>query len=222
MSRNQKIIFSFIILFIGVFIFASEYFNSKRIEAYDYINEVYYSEIVSVDSEVEEVDEIVNVEENNEEEESVEDTSNSNEYEFTNIESDMVYVGYLTIPNINLKKGFTEKTSKYNTVSRNIQILSASDYPDKDKGNVIIAAHSGNSSVSYFNKLYLLNKGDLAYIDYNNVKYTYKIVEIYTIPKTGKAEIKRNKNVSTLTLITCTKDDKTTQTIYVSELISQE
>lgn len=221
MSRNQKIIFSFIILFIGVFIFASEYFNSKKIEAYDYINEVYYSEVVSIDSEVEEVDEIVNVEENNEEE-SVEDTSNSNNYEFTNIDSDMVYVGYLSIPNINLKKGFTEKTSKYNTVSRNIQILSASDYPDKDKGNVIIAAHSGNSSVSYFNKLYLLNKGDLAYIDYNNVKYTYKIVEIYTIPKTGKAEIKRNKNVSTLTLITCTKDDKTTQTIYVSELISQE
>ena len=219
MSRNQKIIFSFIILFIGVFIFASEYFNSKKIEAYDYINEVYYSEVVSIDSEVEEVDEIVNVEENNEEE-SVEDTSNN--YEFTNIDSDMVYVGYLSIPNINLKKGFTEKTSKYNTVSRNIQILSASDYPDKDKGNVIIAAHSGNSSVSYFNKLYLLNKGDLAYIDYNNVKYTYKIVEIYTIPKTGKAEIKRNKNVSTLTLITCTKDDKTTQTIYVSELISQE
>ena len=221
MSRNQKIIFSFIILFVGIFIFASEYFNSKKIEAYDYINEVYYSEIVSIDSEVEEVDEIVNVEENNEEE-SVEDTSNSNNYEFTNIDSDMVYVGYLSIPNINLKKGFTEKTSKYNTVSRNIQILSASDYPDKDKGNVIIAAHSGNSSVSYFNKLYLLNKGDLAYIDYNNVKYTYKIVEIYTIPKTGKAEIKRNKNVSTLTLITCTKDDKTTQTIYVSELISQE
>ena len=178
MSRNQKIIFSFIILFVGIFIFASEYFNSKKIEAYDYINEVYYSEIVSIDSEVEEVDEIVNVEENNEEE-SVEDTSNSNNYEFTNIDSDMVYVGYLSIPNINLKKGFTEKTSKYNTVSRNIQILSASDYPDKDKGNVIIAAHSGNSSVSYFNKLYLLNKGDLAYIDYNNVKYTYKIVEIY-------------------------------------------
>ena len=77
-------------------------------------------------------------------------------------------------------------------------------------------------SSSIESKLYLLNKGDLAYIDYNNVKYTYKIVEIYTIPKTGKAEIKRNKNVSTLTLITCTKDDKTTQTIYVSELISQE
>lgn len=220
MSKNLKIIFSFIILFIGIFIFASEYLESKKIAVYDYMNELYYNEEITV-ADIEEIEETTNVEENNEEE-SVEDTSNSNNYEFTNIDSDMVYVGYLSIPNINLKKGFTEKTSKYNTVSRNIQILSASDYPDKDKGNVIIAAHSGNSSVSYFNKLYLLNKGDLAYIDYNNVKYTYKIVEIYTIPKTGKAEIKRNKNVSTLTLITCTKDDKTTQTIYVSELISQE
>jgi len=217
MSKNKKIIFSFIILFVGILIFASEYFKSKKIQVYDYINELYYSEIVSIDEEVEEVTETI-VEEENNEEESVEDTR----YEFTNTESDMVYVGYLSIPNINLKKGFTEKTSKYNTVSRNVQILNASDYPDKEYGNVILAAHSGNSSVSYFNKLYLLNKGDLAYIDYNNIKYTYKIVEIYTVPKTGKAEVKRNKNASTLTLITCTKDDKTTQTIYILELIGKE
>lgn len=217
MSKNQKIIFSFIILFIGIFIFASEYFNAKKIQAYDYINERYYSEVVDSVI-VDEVEEAQIEEIENNEEESVEDTR----YTFSEKESDMVYVGYLSIPNINFKKGFTEKTSKYNTVSRNIQILSASDYPDKDKGNVIIAGHSGNSSVSFFNKLYLLNKGDLAYIDYNNVKYTYKIVDIYTIAKTGKAEIKRNQDVSTLTLITCTKDDKTTQTIYIFELVGKE
>lgn len=214
MSRNQKIIFSFIILYIGIIIFASEYFNSKKIQAYDYVNQLYYNEIVELGTDIEEVDEI---EIENNEEESVEDTR----YEFSN-EEDMVYVGYLSIPNINLKKGFTEKTSKYNTVSRNVEILSASDYPDKDKGNVILAAHSGNSSVSYFNKLYLLNIGDLVYIEYNNIKYTYKIVNIYNVAKTGQAEIKRNKDVNTLTLITCTKDNKTTQTIYISELISQE
>ena len=126
------------------------------------------------------------------------------------------------IPNINFKKGFTEKNSKYNNVNRNIQILSSSDYPDKENGNVIIAGHSGNSSVSYFNKLYLLNIGDLAYIDYNNVTYTYKIINIYNIEKTGKAEIKTLKDKSTLTLITCTKDNKTSQTIYTLELISKE
>lgn len=214
MSRNQKIIFSFIILFIGIFIFASEYFKSKKIEVYDYMNELYYNKVVEID---EEVDEIEDNEENNQDD-GVEDTR----YKFDNSLSDMVYIGYLRIPNINFKKGFTEKNSKYNNVNRNIQILSSSDYPDKENGNVIIAGHSGNSSVSYFNKLYLLNIGDLAYIDYNNVTYTYKIINIYNIEKTGKAEIKTLKDKSTLTLITCTKDNKTSQTIYTLELISKE
>lgn len=211
MSRNQKIIFSFVILFIGILIFGSEYFKSKKIEAYDYMNELYYNQIVSLDEEVKDP-------ENNEEESVEEDTS----YKFNNeIIDNSVYIGYLRIPNIGFKKGFTEKTSKYNTVSRNIQILSSSDYPDKENGNVIIAGHSGNSSVSYFNKLYMLNKGDLVYIDYNNITYTYKITDIYNVEKTGKAEIKKKKNASVLTLITCTKDVKTSQTIYISELVNK-
>ena len=223
MSRNLKIIISFIILIIGILIFCSEYFNSKKIQVYDYVNELYYSEFVDIDEEIEVITEeqnnsdVINQEIGNEEEEVEEDTSN---IVITN--DRVVYVGYLNIPKINLKKGFTEKNSKYNTVSKNIQILSASDYPDKELGNVIIAAHSGNSSVSYFNKLYLLDVGDYAYIEYEGIKYTYKIVKIYNIDKTGKAEIIRNKNVSTLTLITCTKNNKTTQTIYISELVNKE
>lgn len=215
MSRNQKIIFSFIILFIGIFIFASEYFNSKKIEVYDYMNELYYNEEISV-ADIEELDEeIINTEENNEEE-SKEDTS----YTF-NEENKSIYIGYLNIPDINLRKGFTEKESKYNTVSKNIEILSASDYPDKENGNVIFAAHSGNSSVSYFKKLYLINKGAQVYIEYNGITYTYEITDIYTVEKTGKAEIKRKKGVSSITLITCTKNDKSTQTIYIGELINK-
>ena len=128
----------------------------------------------------------------------------------------------MSIPDINLKKGFTKKESKYNTISKNIQILSASDYPDKENGNVIFAAHSGNSSVSYFNKLYLLNKDALVYVTYNNVTYTYKITDIYTVKKSGEIEIKSNKNKSNITLITCTKNDNTTQTVYLGELISKE
>lgn len=232
MSRNLKIVISFIILFVGILIFCSEYFNSKKIQVYDYVNELYYNELVVLDEEINVQDEIINEEQNineednsdevqeeNKEEDVVEDTSNKTSVSTNN---KAIYVGYLNIPNINLRKGFTSKESKYNTVSKNIQILSASDYPDKENGNVIIAAHSGNSSVSYFNKLYLLNIGDYAYIEYNGVKYTYKIVNIYNIEKTGKAEITRNKNISTLTLITCTKDNKTTQTIYISELINKE
>lgn len=216
MSKNQKIIFSFIILFIGILITFSEYFNSKKIKVYDYINELYYNEIVEL-NELEEVNDDKEIIEENNEEELVEDTNN---YQFK--EEKISYIGYLSIPKIDLKKGFTSKDSKYNTVSRNIEILKSSDYPDKDLGNVILASHSGNSSISYFNKLYLLNIGDLAYIEYNNIIYTYKITNIYTVEKNGKVEIKRNKNVSVLTLITCTKSDNTTQTVYISELINKE
>ena len=224
MSRNIKIIFSFIILIIGLLIFCSEYFNSKKIQVYDYINELYYSELVTLDEEV--MEQVSNIEINIDEdtsteniEEEIEDTSNKEQEPTIKI----VYAGYLTIPKINLKKGFTEKESKYNTVNRNIQILSSSDYPDKELGNVIIAGHSGNSSVAFFNKLYLLNIGDFAYIEYKGVKYTYKITNIYHVDRNGKIEVRRNKNVSTLTLITCSRtDNKKTQAVYISELINKE
>ena len=215
MSKNQKIIFSFIILFIGIFIFASEYFNSKKIAVYDYMNELYYNEEIPI-ANIEELDEETIMTEENNEEESREDTS----YIFKE-ENKSIYIGYLNIPDINLRKGFTEKESKYNTVSKNIEILNASDYPDKENGNVIFAAHSGNSSVSYFKKLHIINKGAQVYIEYNGATYTYKITDIYTIAKTGKAEIKRKKGVSSITLITCTKNDNSTQTIYIGELINK-
>lgn len=221
MSRKTKLIFSFIVLFIGALILFSEYFNSKKIEVYDYMNELYYNEptneLVTLDSQI---DNVLETEEENKE--NNEEKANNTSYSFSNKNDNSIYIGYLIIPDINLKKGFTKKDSKYNTISKNIQILSSSDYPDKDNGNVIFAAHSGNSSVSYFNKLYLLNIGANIYIEYNNINYTYEISNIYTVPKTGNVEVKRDKNKSTLTLITCTKNDNTTQTVYIADLISKE
>ena len=211
MSKDKKIIISIIIVIIGLIILCSEYFNSKKIAVYDYMNELYYTK---ENIETEEI-----IEENNKEEDSEE---NNTSYKFDIKEDESIYIGYLSIPDINLKKGFTKKESKYNTISKNIQILSASDYPDKENGNVIFAAHSGNSSVSYFNKLYLLNIDALVYVIYNNVTYAYKITDIYTVKKSGEIEIKSNKNKSNITLITCTKNDNTTQTVYLGELISKE
>ncbi|MBQ3021211.1 MAG: sortase [Bacilli bacterium] len=214
MSREVKIIFSFIILFVGLCIFCSEYFESKKIAVYDYMNGLYYNN----DSKIDEEDILINEEviENNEEIE-LEDTK-----EEEKVVEKVKYIGYLNIPKINLKKGFTNIESKYNTVSRNIQILDSSDYPDKVNGNVIFASHSGNSSVSYFKKLYLLGIGDNVYIEYNSKNYTYQIVDIYEVEKTGKVNIRRNKDKSILTLITCTKNNSETQTVYISELISVE
>lgn len=211
MSKDKKIVISIIIVIIGLIILCSEYFNSKKIAVYDYMNELYYTK---ENIETEEI-----IEENNKEEDSEE---NNTSYKFDIKEDESIYIGYLSIPDIDLKKGFTKKESKYNTISKNIQILSASDYPDKENGNVIFAAHSGNSSVSYFNKLYLLNIDALVYVIYNNVTYAYKITDIYTVKKSGEIEIKSNKNKSNITLITCTKNDNTTQTVYLGELISKE
>ena len=101
----------------------------------------------------------------------------------------------------------------------NIQTINPSDYPDVEKGNLILAAHSGTSSISYFKNLYQLTTNDKINILYNNQKYVYNIVKIYTVPKTGEVAIYRNEEKTTLTLITCTKNDDTTQTVYIAELI---
>ncbi|HAB66825.1 MAG TPA: sortase, partial [Firmicutes bacterium] len=70
---------------------------------------------------------------------------------------------------------------------------------DQENGNVILAGHSGSARISYFKKLDNLSLGDMVYIDYNSKLYSYKVVDIYDIDKTGKAEIIRDKNKSTLT-----------------------
>lgn len=132
------------------------------------------------------------------------------------------YIGYLQISKINLKQGLVSKKSYYNNVNRNIQILQASDYPDKENGNVILAAHSGTSAISYFKNLYKLSIGDEAKIFYKDYVYNYKIVDIYNVPKVGSINISRDTSKTCLTLITCTKNSKTEQTVYILELTSKE
>ena len=129
-------------------------------------------------------------------------------------------IGYLEIKKINLKQGLVPKGSYYNHVNRNIQILDASDYPDKEKGNVILAAHSGTSYLSFFKNLYQLSLGDEAKIYYKGMIHTYKIVDIYNVAKVGTVAINRDYEKTCLTLITCTKNSKTEQTVYILERIS--
>ena len=126
----------------------------------------------------------------------------------------------LTIPKIGLKQGFLDKEDIHNNVEENVTILPASSYPDEVNGNVILAAHSGNGAIAYFNELYHLQERDKIYVEYKNKDYTYEIVKIYKQKKTGTINIYRNKQKSTITLITCTNNDDTTQTVYIGELIT--
>lgn len=132
------------------------------------------------------------------------------------------YLAFLEIPKINLNQGILPKTSYYNNVNYHVQILDISDLPDVINGNMVLAAHSGSSNIAYFKNLYKLTKDDKAYIIYNNKKYSYQVVNIYNQIKKGSLNIYRDLTKTTLTLITCTKNDKNSQTVYILELTGVE
>ena len=92
--------------------------------------------------------------------------------------------------------------------------------PDVTNGNLIIAGHSGTGWKAFFNDLYQLVEGDQAIVTYQNKRYTYQITNIYKEKKTGTIAIKRDYNKTSLTLVTCTNNDDTTQTVYIAELVS--
>ena len=128
------------------------------------------------------------------------------------------YIAVIKIPKIGLEKGLASKGSYWNNVNRNIEILSESDMPDVEKGNVILASHSGNSSISYFRKLNKLQNDDIISIVYNGKEYKYKMVNSYEIEKNGYAHIVRNAEKNTLTLITC-KHNTDKQIVVICELV---
>ena len=206
-KRNSQVTtacISAILLIIGSFFLSYNYILSKKIVAYDYMSNVFYNgeEIINITEEEQGNQPIIEEEE---------------EGEVTN-----EYIGYLTIPKINLTKGFLDKRSTENDVDKNILVVNGSNYPNVERGNFIIAGHSGTGWNSFFDDLYKLNIDDIAEVTYKNKKYTYKIVNIYKQPKVGNIAIYRDYNKTTLTLITCTNFDSTTQTIYIAELIKTE
>lgn len=129
------------------------------------------------------------------------------------------YLGVLEIPKVGLKRGFYNLDSKYNDIQYNVTLVEGSNMPDVVNGNLILMAHSGDAAVSYFAYLYILKIGDKAYVTYNGNKYTYQIVNIYDVPKTGRVKIVRSYDKTTLTLITCTKNNDKSQTVYILELV---
>jgi LPXTG-site transpeptidase (sortase) family protein len=211
-SRAQFIAIGTLFIMCGLLIFSSQYLLEKRNSLFEYINmQLYFNQIVDVPEQPEESSTPV-------------ETTPEQPSEVTP-EPEVItesYIAVLEIPEISLKKGIYQLGSKYNTVSRNVSILSPSDYPDVKGGNFVLAAHSGNGYLSFFRNLYKLGTGSYAYIYYNNVKYSYKITYIYKQAKTGTINVYRPYDKTTLMLITCTKDDESSQTVYVAELVSEE
>ena len=200
-----------ILIIIGITFLLHDYIVDKRDEVFSSMN-IAISEELS-DNKKQESN---NTTENNENEGEIDSVDTEQDPNYQS------YVGQLTIPKIGFEKGFYAKESSLNNVKFNIKILEVSSYPDEEEGNVIIIGHSGNYSNSYFANLYQLGLGDMASINYKNKKYNYRIVNIYTDTKDGTVTIYRDETKNTMTLITCTKDDETKQTIYIFELDSIE
>lgn len=204
-SPNTVALIGAFVITIGGFFSFYNFISDKKLFAYDYMNDKIYedkeTEIYSVNTTEVSTDE--------------EDKTQN----YQDIES---YIGYLEIPKINFKRGFYDINSSLNNVESNIEIIKGSSLPDVINGNLIIAGHSGTGWKAFFRNLYKLEIGDEAIVTYAGLNYKYQIKDIYKQKNTGKVAIKRNYDITTLTLITCTKDDSSTQTIYIAELSSIE
>ena len=195
-NKSWLIIIGSLLSLIGFSLIFYDFYSNRKIKKYEEnaIQEYYKEEIKtkSLDDEIIQTKEEVNV-------------------------SKINYIAILKIPKINLERGLVDQNSYLNNVNYNVEILDNSDMPNVKNGNVILAAHSGNSRISYFKNLDKLDIADEISIDYQNKIYTYKVTDKYLIEKTGTAEIIKNKNKNTLTLITC-KHNTNNQIVIIAEL----
>lgn len=132
------------------------------------------------------------------------------------------YIAVLEVPSINLKRGLVDYNSKYNNVKYNIQIINEIGLPIVESGNLILAAHNGTSSVSFFNNLYKIETGDVINLYYKGYKYIYMYSNNYEVNKDGTVEIYRDRNKTTITLITCDKNKDDKQLVFVGYLVDKE
>ena len=202
LSANLVALIGAILIVGSLFLIFYNFINKKRLVAYDYINEQLNTNF--------DVQNVSSTDEGVEEEEKEQEEDPDLEH----------YIGYLEIPKIGFNRGFYNIESPQNTVESNIQVIKGSSMPTKKNGNLIIAGHSGTGWKAFFNDLYQLSVGDQAIVTYKNHKYTYQIEDISKQAKTGTLTIRRNRSKTTLTLITCTNNDSTTQTIYVASLVN--
>lgn len=197
-----------VLIIVGIALLLINFINDKREQVFSTMNLALSSESTNdIEQEIEEQGEDTSQTESN----TPEEDNSTYVYE--------PYLGEIEIPKIGLYKGFYAKESSLNNVKFNLYVMPTSSYPDVENGNLIIAGHSGNYSNSYFKDLYLLEEGDSINIYYHDVKYVYQVKKIYLQDKTGTINIYRNLSKNTLTLITCTFNDESHQTVYIAELV---
>ena len=201
--KNRLVKIGSLLFILGFLVFSSKYiYNYFLLKNEEYLIKSFFEEQQEINNEVNFDD---NIEYQNKK-------NYKNKIKKTN------YFAVIKIPKINLEKGLCDKNTNCNNVNKNILVLNESDMPDKEKGNFILAGHSGSGRNAYFKNLYKLNIDDEISVFYNSNEYKYKMVNQYEIENKGIVNIVRNKDKTILTLITCSKDTKK-QTIIICELI---
>ena len=211
LRTSTVLLFSLVLFIFGIFLISYNYLVAKKEKIYSSMNLLLYED---------ESPKNIEKEEEPQHEENVPERLANIGEEDKSVSYN--YIGTLEINKLNLKRGFLSIESPYNNVNRNVTVIENSTMPDVENGNLILAAHSGNCWVCYFDKLYTLSIGDSAIINYNGYKYTYELKNIYNVAKTGTVEVRRNPNKTILTLITCTHNSDTEQTVYIFELIDKK
>lgn len=121
----------------------------------------------------------------------------------------------LIIPKLNIDVPVTYNISVSDVMAAmnhgvaHYRIAGASAYPG-EIGNFVITGHSAGdvySSNPYkyiFSGLERLEDGDLIYVNYNSVRYTYRVIKKEIIDPSNIAALRVQTNKPLLTLVTCT------------------
>ena len=135
-----------IIFMIGGFFLSYNYVKSKKVMAYDYMNNVFFTETF----------------ENGVEEENIIEDSDTGvpdtEIDLNN------YIGTLIIDKINFNKGFYPKESELNNVDKNLLLVKESNYPNEAKGNLIIPIGSTGYAAKVISDEVKCNISDYPYL----------------------------------------------------------
>lgn len=220
LKNSTILLFGVTLVFVGIITGFLEYFKEKKDNAFSKMNILLYES--EIPKEVKSDDDLDKNKDDSSDPNNSDDPEPETNPSENNPKYNYSYAGILEIPKINLKRGFLDINSKYNNVDYNITVINGSTMPDTTNNNLILASHSGNCSVCYFHNLYKINTGDVAYVYYKGIKYGYTVTNIYEVEKTGSVAIYRDYSKKVLTLITCTRNSNTKQTVYILELSSED
>lgn len=128
-----------------------------------------------------------------------------------------VPIGYIKIPKINLNNEIYNVNSKHNNIEENVTILKSSKSIKSKDSLIILAAHSGEGKIAYFNNLNKLSINDTIELKYYDGNYIFIVTNVYEQDKVGYIKISK-KNKSQLILTTCSTTTNNKQLIIESTL----